>query len=115
MEPLETLLQLMLRWDPVQRGGGLSPESRQPQCFSMLEQILNMKVGRMEHSVLFCSALFCALLCSALLCSVLCCVLFCSVLLCCVLRCSVLFCSALFCLEERVFFPFPLFPYEFHY
>ena len=24
LEPLETLLQLMLRWDPVQRGGGLS-------------------------------------------------------------------------------------------
>ncbi|KAI2657816.1 Inhibitor of nuclear factor kappa-B kinase subunit alpha [Labeo rohita] len=43
-EPLEGLLQLMLKWDPVQRGGGLNPDTKQPQCFSLLDQILNMKV-----------------------------------------------------------------------
>ncbi|KAL2083057.1 hypothetical protein ACEWY4_020830 [Coilia grayii] len=44
LEPLESLLQLMLRWDPAQRGGALNPDTRQPQCFSLLEQVLNMKV-----------------------------------------------------------------------
>ncbi|KAG5266224.1 hypothetical protein AALO_G00228560 [Alosa alosa] len=44
LDPLESLLQLMLRWDPVQRGGALHHESRQPQCFSVLEEILSMKV-----------------------------------------------------------------------
>uniref|UniRef100_A0A8C1WNP8 Inhibitor of nuclear factor kappa-B kinase subunit alpha n=1 Tax=Cyprinus carpio TaxID=7962 RepID=A0A8C1WNP8_CYPCA len=44
LEPLEGLLQLMLKWDPVQRGGGLNPETKQPQCFALLDQILNMKV-----------------------------------------------------------------------
>uniref|UniRef100_A0A672L2G6 Inhibitor of nuclear factor kappa-B kinase subunit alpha n=1 Tax=Sinocyclocheilus grahami TaxID=75366 RepID=A0A672L2G6_SINGR len=45
LEPLEGLLQLMLKWDPVQRGGGgLNPETKQPQCFALLDQMLNMKV-----------------------------------------------------------------------
>uniref|UniRef100_A0A673JTQ7 Inhibitor of nuclear factor kappa-B kinase subunit alpha n=1 Tax=Sinocyclocheilus rhinocerous TaxID=307959 RepID=A0A673JTQ7_9TELE len=44
LEPLEGLLQLMLKWDPVQRGGGLNPETKRPQCFALLDQILNMKV-----------------------------------------------------------------------
>ncbi|XP_072534279.1 inhibitor of nuclear factor kappa-B kinase subunit alpha isoform X1 [Salminus brasiliensis] len=44
LEPLESLLQLMLKWDPVQRGGGVNPDTKQPQCFALLEQILNMKV-----------------------------------------------------------------------
>uniref|UniRef100_A0A673M462 Inhibitor of nuclear factor kappa-B kinase subunit alpha n=1 Tax=Sinocyclocheilus rhinocerous TaxID=307959 RepID=A0A673M462_9TELE len=44
LEPLEGLLQLMLKWDPVQRGGGLNPDAKQPQCFALLDQILNMKV-----------------------------------------------------------------------
>lgn len=44
LEPLEGLLQLMLKWDPVQRGGGLNPETKQSQCFALLDQILNMKV-----------------------------------------------------------------------
>uniref|UniRef100_A0A8C1XAH2 Inhibitor of nuclear factor kappa-B kinase subunit alpha n=1 Tax=Cyprinus carpio TaxID=7962 RepID=A0A8C1XAH2_CYPCA len=44
LEPLEGLLQLMLKWDPVQRGGGLNPDTKQPQCFALLDQILNMKV-----------------------------------------------------------------------
>uniref|UniRef100_A0A8C9QYP6 Inhibitor of nuclear factor kappa-B kinase subunit alpha n=1 Tax=Scleropages formosus TaxID=113540 RepID=A0A8C9QYP6_SCLFO len=42
--PMETLLQLMLRWDPVQRGGGVNPETKQPMCFAILDEILSMKV-----------------------------------------------------------------------
>uniref|UniRef100_A0AAY4B0D4 Inhibitor of nuclear factor kappa-B kinase subunit alpha n=1 Tax=Denticeps clupeoides TaxID=299321 RepID=A0AAY4B0D4_9TELE len=41
---LESLLQLMLKWDPVQRGGPVNPDTRQPECFALLDQILNMKV-----------------------------------------------------------------------
>ncbi|XP_048843561.1 inhibitor of nuclear factor kappa-B kinase subunit alpha [Brienomyrus brachyistius] len=44
VEHLETLLQLMLKWDPVQRGGGIHPETKQPLCFAVLDQILTMKV-----------------------------------------------------------------------
>ncbi|XP_028651422.1 inhibitor of nuclear factor kappa-B kinase subunit alpha [Erpetoichthys calabaricus] len=44
IDPLENWLQLMLRWDPVQRGGGLTSESKRPQCFFLLDQILSMKV-----------------------------------------------------------------------
>ncbi|XP_065152805.1 inhibitor of nuclear factor kappa-B kinase subunit alpha [Paramisgurnus dabryanus] len=44
LKPLEELLQTMLKWDPVQRGGGLNPVTKQAQCFALLEQMLNMKV-----------------------------------------------------------------------
>ncbi|MFT7807156.1 inhibitor of nuclear factor kappa-B kinase subunit alpha [Arapaima gigas] len=44
LEPMETLLQLMLRWDPGQRGGVVNPETKQPMCFAVLDQILSMKV-----------------------------------------------------------------------
>ncbi|XP_039629534.1 inhibitor of nuclear factor kappa-B kinase subunit alpha [Polypterus senegalus] len=44
IDPLENWLQLMLRWDPVQRGGGLNSEPKRPQCFFLLDQILSMKV-----------------------------------------------------------------------
>ncbi|XP_056617137.1 inhibitor of nuclear factor kappa-B kinase subunit alpha [Triplophysa dalaica] len=44
LQPLEGLLQLMLKWDPVQRGGGLNPDAKQPHCFGLLDQILNIKV-----------------------------------------------------------------------
>ncbi|KAG7275872.1 hypothetical protein CRUP_033285 [Coryphaenoides rupestris] len=44
LEPMEGLLQLMLKWDPVQRGGRLCADSKKPQCFEVLEQILSMKV-----------------------------------------------------------------------
>uniref|UniRef100_A0A8C4DI32 Inhibitor of nuclear factor kappa-B kinase subunit alpha n=1 Tax=Dicentrarchus labrax TaxID=13489 RepID=A0A8C4DI32_DICLA len=43
-EPMESLLQLMLKWDPVQRGGKISPDTKKPKCFEALEQILSMKV-----------------------------------------------------------------------
>ncbi|XP_030626745.1 inhibitor of nuclear factor kappa-B kinase subunit alpha [Chanos chanos] len=44
LEPLENLLQMMLKWDPVQRGGGSNLDTKQPHCFVALEQILSMKV-----------------------------------------------------------------------
>uniref|UniRef100_A0A4W5JX47 Inhibitor of nuclear factor kappa-B kinase subunit alpha n=1 Tax=Hucho hucho TaxID=62062 RepID=A0A4W5JX47_9TELE len=42
--PMEMLLQLMLKWDPVQRGGMTNADSKKPLCFEVLEQILCMKV-----------------------------------------------------------------------
>ncbi|MBN3294933.1 IKKA kinase, partial [Amia calva] len=42
--PLENVLQLMLRWDPEQRGGGINPDRKQPECFAVLDDILSMKV-----------------------------------------------------------------------
>uniref|UniRef100_A0A4W6E3A3 Inhibitor of nuclear factor kappa-B kinase subunit alpha n=1 Tax=Lates calcarifer TaxID=8187 RepID=A0A4W6E3A3_LATCA len=44
LESMEALLQLMLKWDPVQRGGKVNPETKKPMCFEVLEQILSMKV-----------------------------------------------------------------------
>lgn len=42
---MEALLQLMLKWDPVQRGGKVSSDTKKPLCFEVLEQILSMKVS----------------------------------------------------------------------
>uniref|UniRef100_A0A3P8S001 Inhibitor of nuclear factor kappa-B kinase subunit alpha n=1 Tax=Amphiprion percula TaxID=161767 RepID=A0A3P8S001_AMPPE len=44
LEPMEELLQLMLKWDPSLRGGRVNSETKKPQCFEKLEQILSMKV-----------------------------------------------------------------------
>uniref|UniRef100_A0A669EZU7 Inhibitor of nuclear factor kappa-B kinase subunit alpha n=1 Tax=Oreochromis niloticus TaxID=8128 RepID=A0A669EZU7_ORENI len=44
LEPMEALLQLMLKWDPVHRGGQVNHETKKPLCFELLEQILSMKV-----------------------------------------------------------------------
>uniref|UniRef100_A0A672J8C0 Inhibitor of nuclear factor kappa-B kinase subunit alpha n=1 Tax=Salarias fasciatus TaxID=181472 RepID=A0A672J8C0_SALFA len=44
LEPMEALLQLMLKWDPVQRGGEMNADTKKPLCFYVLEQILSMKV-----------------------------------------------------------------------
>lgn len=41
---MEALLQLMLKWDPVQRGGRVNSDTKKPLCFEVLEQILSMKV-----------------------------------------------------------------------
>lgn len=42
---MEALLQLMLKWDPVQRGGKMNSDTKKPLCFELLEQILSMKVS----------------------------------------------------------------------
>lgn len=44
VEPMENWLQLMLNWDPQQRGGGSDAETSRPRCFLMMDHILNLKV-----------------------------------------------------------------------
>lgn len=50
LEPMETLLQLMLKWDPVQRGGRVNSDTKKPMCFEVLEQILSMRVRVSLHA-----------------------------------------------------------------
>lgn len=45
VEPMENWLQLMLNWDPQQRGGGFDPETSRPKCFVVMDHILNLKVS----------------------------------------------------------------------
>uniref|UniRef100_A0A8C5AGL6 Inhibitor of nuclear factor kappa-B kinase subunit alpha n=1 Tax=Gadus morhua TaxID=8049 RepID=A0A8C5AGL6_GADMO len=42
--PVESLLQMMLLWDPATRGGGTDPESNHPCFYTTLHNILSMKV-----------------------------------------------------------------------
>lgn len=42
---MENWLQLMLNWDPQQRGGGSDPETNRPRCFLIMDHILNLKVS----------------------------------------------------------------------
>uniref|UniRef100_H3DGJ8 Inhibitor of nuclear factor kappa-B kinase subunit alpha n=1 Tax=Tetraodon nigroviridis TaxID=99883 RepID=H3DGJ8_TETNG len=44
LEPLESLLQMLLLWDPVARGGMLDTDTNKPHCNTALQNILNMKV-----------------------------------------------------------------------
>uniref|UniRef100_A0A8C5FX82 Inhibitor of nuclear factor kappa-B kinase subunit alpha n=1 Tax=Gadus morhua TaxID=8049 RepID=A0A8C5FX82_GADMO len=44
LEPVESLLQMMLLWDPATRGGGTDPESNHPCFYTTLHNILSMKV-----------------------------------------------------------------------
>ncbi|XP_074686211.1 inhibitor of nuclear factor kappa-B kinase subunit alpha isoform X6 [Strix aluco] len=44
VEPMENWLQLMLNWDPQQRGGGLDHETGRPKCFLIMDHILNLKI-----------------------------------------------------------------------
>ena len=48
---LEQWLRLMLRWDPKARGGGLAKDKR-PACFTMLDNILAMKVSGFVFTVI---------------------------------------------------------------
>uniref|UniRef100_A0AAQ5YY97 Inhibitor of nuclear factor kappa-B kinase subunit alpha n=1 Tax=Amphiprion ocellaris TaxID=80972 RepID=A0AAQ5YY97_AMPOC len=41
---LESLLQMLLLWDPATRGGGLDPDTNKPHCYTTLQNVLNMKV-----------------------------------------------------------------------
>ncbi|XP_053548130.1 inhibitor of nuclear factor kappa-B kinase subunit alpha [Bombina bombina] len=43
-EQLETWLQLVLNWDPQQRGGGIDSYTNRPNCFVLMDEILNMKI-----------------------------------------------------------------------
>uniref|UniRef100_A0A8B9PLW6 Inhibitor of nuclear factor kappa-B kinase subunit alpha n=1 Tax=Apteryx owenii TaxID=8824 RepID=A0A8B9PLW6_APTOW len=44
VESMENWLQLMLNWDPQQRGGGIEPETSRPKCFLIMDHILNLKI-----------------------------------------------------------------------
>ncbi|KAJ8014021.1 hypothetical protein DPEC_G00035920 [Dallia pectoralis] len=44
LEPVESLLQMLLLWDPATRGGGMDPETQTPRCYTALQNIFNMKV-----------------------------------------------------------------------
>ncbi|XP_029031829.1 inhibitor of nuclear factor kappa-B kinase subunit alpha-like [Betta splendens] len=44
LEPVESLLQMLLLWDPATRGGGLDPCTNKPNFYTVLQNILNMKV-----------------------------------------------------------------------
>ncbi|XP_068927391.1 inhibitor of nuclear factor kappa-B kinase subunit alpha isoform X3 [Petaurus breviceps papuanus] len=45
VEPMEQWLQLMLTWDPQQRGGSLDLTLKQPGCFVLMDHILNLKIA----------------------------------------------------------------------
>ncbi|XP_053164761.1 inhibitor of nuclear factor kappa-B kinase subunit alpha isoform X2 [Hemicordylus capensis] len=44
VETMESWLQLMLNWDPQQRGGGTSPETGHVQCFQLMDHLLGLKI-----------------------------------------------------------------------
>uniref|UniRef100_A0A3Q2SUN4 Inhibitor of nuclear factor kappa-B kinase subunit alpha n=1 Tax=Fundulus heteroclitus TaxID=8078 RepID=A0A3Q2SUN4_FUNHE len=44
VEPLENVLQLMLKWSQEQRGGPVQRATKRPMCFEMLDELLNMNV-----------------------------------------------------------------------
>ncbi|XP_060027470.1 inhibitor of nuclear factor kappa-B kinase subunit alpha isoform X3 [Erinaceus europaeus] len=44
VEPMENWLQLMLSWDPQQRGGPVDVTLKQPRCFVLMDYILNLKI-----------------------------------------------------------------------
>ncbi|XP_068182876.1 inhibitor of nuclear factor kappa-B kinase subunit alpha-like isoform X2 [Antennarius striatus] len=44
LESVESLLHMLLLWDPAERGGGLNPDTNKPCCYTVLQNILNMKV-----------------------------------------------------------------------
>ncbi|XP_074088720.1 inhibitor of nuclear factor kappa-B kinase subunit alpha isoform X2 [Macrotis lagotis] len=45
VEPMEQWLQLMLMWDPQQRGGSLDLTQKQLGCFVLMDHILNLKIA----------------------------------------------------------------------
>ncbi|XP_073542182.1 inhibitor of nuclear factor kappa-B kinase subunit alpha [Phyllobates terribilis] len=44
VDQLETWLQLVLNWDPQQRGGGMDNDTGRPHCFLLMDHILNLKI-----------------------------------------------------------------------
>ncbi|XP_064601386.1 inhibitor of nuclear factor kappa-B kinase subunit alpha-like [Liolophura sinensis] len=40
----EQWLRMMLYWDPKARGGGIDPDQRRPNCFVLLDNLLEMKI-----------------------------------------------------------------------
>ncbi|XP_034537556.1 inhibitor of nuclear factor kappa-B kinase subunit alpha-like isoform X2 [Notolabrus celidotus] len=44
LDQVESLLQMLLLWDPAARGGGLDPDTNKPCYYTTLQNILSMKV-----------------------------------------------------------------------
>ncbi|XP_075073155.1 inhibitor of nuclear factor kappa-B kinase subunit alpha [Mixophyes fleayi] len=44
VDQLETWLQLVLNWDPQQRGGGVDHHTGRPRCFVLMDHVLNLKI-----------------------------------------------------------------------
>ncbi|XP_041866785.1 inhibitor of nuclear factor kappa-B kinase subunit alpha-like [Melanotaenia boesemani] len=44
LEPVESLLQMLLLWEPSMRGGGLDPETNKPYCYTIMQNVLSMKI-----------------------------------------------------------------------
>ncbi|KAH0624386.1 hypothetical protein JD844_031792 [Phrynosoma platyrhinos] len=44
VELMESWLQLMLNWDPQQRGGGTDPETGNFRCFQLMDHLLSLKI-----------------------------------------------------------------------
>uniref|UniRef100_A0A670ZSR7 Inhibitor of nuclear factor kappa-B kinase subunit alpha n=1 Tax=Pseudonaja textilis TaxID=8673 RepID=A0A670ZSR7_PSETE len=44
VESVEPWLQMMLTWDPQQRGGGVDPNTNSYRCFQVMEQLLSLKI-----------------------------------------------------------------------
>ncbi|KAM5141252.1 inhibitor of nuclear factor kappa-B kinase subunit alpha [Mantella aurantiaca] len=44
VDHMETWLQLVLNWDPQQRGGGIDEHSARPRCFVSMDRVLNLKI-----------------------------------------------------------------------
>lgn len=50
VDTMEHWLQMMLTWDPQQRGGGIDPNTNGYRCFQVMEQLLSLKVsGKIIH------------------------------------------------------------------
>lgn len=45
LEPVESLLQMLLLWDPAARGGTVDADTNKPYCNTALQNILNLKVN----------------------------------------------------------------------
>lgn len=45
VETMENWLQLMLDWDPQQRGGGINPVINRFRCFELMDHLLGLKVS----------------------------------------------------------------------
>ncbi|KAM8923760.1 inhibitor of nuclear factor kappa-B kinase subunit alpha [Pelodytes ibericus] len=44
VDQLEVWLQLVLNWDPRNRGGGVDTQTNRPRCFLLMDHILNLKI-----------------------------------------------------------------------
>lgn len=51
LEPVESLLQMLLLWDPAARGGTVDADTNKPYCNTALQNILNLKVNMLFKKI----------------------------------------------------------------